>query len=109
MSMNMYQPPNQFQAGQMQPNQFQINQYQPNQFQQAHIMPEPPRVISTKDHLYLQDAMNWELTAMKKCFHFSRESTDPEIKAALDRTGQLHMNHYMRLLNHVNPANTTIR
>lgn len=109
MQMNMYQPPNQFQQSQFQQNQYQANQYQQNQFQQAQIMPQPPRVISTKDHLYLQDAMNWELTSMKKCFHFSREATDPEIKAALDRTGQLHMNHYLRLLNHVNPANTTNR
>jgi hypothetical protein len=102
--MNMYQPPNQFPQNQMQPNQYRFNQYQ-----QAQVMPEPPRMVSTKDHLYLQDAMNWELTSMKKCFHFSREATDPEVKAALDRAGQLHMNHYMRLLSHVNPANTTIR
>ncbi|MDD4238296.1 MAG: hypothetical protein PHT62_07050 [Desulfotomaculaceae bacterium] len=97
--MNMYQPS----------NQFQQSQFQQNQFQQAQIMPEPPRMISTKDSLYLQDAMSWELTSMKKCFHFSREAVDPEIKSALDRAGQLHMNHYQRLLNHVNPANTANR
>ena len=88
---------------------YQPTQFQQNQFQQAQIIPEPPRVISPKDHLYLQDAMSWELTAMKKCFHFSREAMDPEIKTALDRTGQLHMNHYLRLLNHVNPANIANR
>ena len=102
----------QFPENQMQQNQFQQNQHQSqipqNQFQQQ-IMPEPPRMISTKDHLYLQDAMSWELTAMKKCFHFSRETADPEIKAALERTAHLHMNHYQRLLNHVNPANTINR
>ncbi|WP_231702615.1 hypothetical protein [Desulfocucumis palustris] len=80
--------------------------YQPNQFmQQQPIMPAPPRVISTKDHLYLKDALSWELTSMKKCFHFAREAMDPEIQMALDRTGQMHMNHYLRLLNHVNPLN----
>ncbi|TEB15803.1 hypothetical protein Psfp_01888 [Pelotomaculum sp. FP] len=104
MQMNMYQPSNQFQQ-----SQFQQNQFQQNQFQQAQVMPEPPKVISTKDSLYLQDAMTWELTSMKKCFHFSREAVDPEIKAALDRVGQLHMHHYLRLLNHVNPANTANR
>jgi hypothetical protein len=119
VSMNSMYPQfqGQFQANQMQQNQMPQNQFQQNQYQsqipqnqlQQQIMPEPPRMISTKDHLYLQDAMTWELTAMKKCFHFSREATDPEIKAALDRTGQLHMNHYQRLLNHVNPANAINR
>ncbi len=85
----------------MQTNMF----FQAGQFQQMPVMPEPPRVISTKDHLYLKDAMSWELTAMKKCFHFAREAVDPEIKMALDSAGQMHMNHYMRLLGHVNPAN----
>lgn len=85
----------------------QQNQYQ---YQQQHqIMPEPPRVISTKDHLYLEDALSWELTAMKKCFHFAREATDPEIQTALDRTGHMHLNHYLRLLNHTNPANSVNR
>ncbi len=82
---------------------------QQNQFQQPQIMPEPPRVISTKDHLYLEDALSWELTSMKKCFHFAREASDPEIQMALDRTGHMHLNHYLRLLNHTNPANTANR
>lgn len=29
----------------------------------------PPSVISTKDHLYLNDMLNWNLLAMKKA-HF---------------------------------------
>lgn len=29
-------------------------------------MTAPPPVISTKDHLYLQDMLNWNLLAMKK-------------------------------------------
>lgn len=80
-----------------------------NLSQQLPVMPEPPRVISTKDHLYLKDALSWELTAMKKCFHFAREALDPEIQTALDRTGQMHLNHYLRLLNHVHPANAANR
>jgi len=84
--------------------------YQPNQFQQQQqVMPEPPRVISTKDHLYLKDALSWELTAMKKCFHFAREAMDPEIQMVLDRTGQMHLKHYLVILNHVNPANSANR
>ena len=36
-------------------------------------MTTPPPVISTKDHLYLQDMLNWNLLAMKKA-HFNRRS-----------------------------------
>lgn len=32
-------------------------------------IPVPPRVITTKDLLYLKDALSWELNAFKK-FHF---------------------------------------
>ncbi len=34
--------------------------------QQQQGMTTPPPVISTKDHLYLQDMLNWNLLAMKK-------------------------------------------
>lgn len=76
--------------------------------QMGQIMQEPPTVISTKDHLYVKDAMSWELTSMKRCFHFARESRDPEIQMALDRTGQMHLSHYLRLLNHLNNANMAV-
>ncbi|MBO8128119.1 MAG: hypothetical protein H0Z39_02825 [Peptococcaceae bacterium] len=67
-------------------------------------MPEPPTVLSTKDHLYLKDALSWELTVMKKCRHFGQEAADPEIKAAFDRLGAMHQQHYQLLLSHLNPT-----
>ena len=40
------------------------------------IMEQPPEYITTKDLAYLKDALSWELTAMKKCYHFSMESKE---------------------------------
>jgi len=76
------------------------------QQQSGQIMPEPPNFNSTKDHLYLQDALSWEMTAMKMIHHGARNCTDPEIRDYLDRAGQMHQMHYQILLSHLNPANT---
>lgn len=35
-------------------------------------MTTPPPVISTKDHLYLQDMLHWNLLAMKKAHFLGR-------------------------------------
>lgn len=78
----------------------QFFQQQPGQ-----IMPEPPNVISTKDHLYLKDALSWELTAMKMIHHGAENCKDPEIRDYLNRVGQMHQRHYQILLSHLNPAN----
>lgn len=78
----MQQPPRQGQvSGQSQP-----------------ILMEPPQVITSKDILYLKDALSWQLLAMKKCAHFAQESTDPEIKRLMDETGRMHQAHYQQLL-----------
>jgi|Deesub1362A_J573_1020465.scaffolds.fasta_scaffold00069_95 rubrerythrin len=82
--------------------QFQTPQ-QGGQQQTGFVMPEPPVMVSTKDHLYLKDAMSWELVAMKKYRHFANECADPELKAAFDRAGSMHQRHYLTLLNHVQP------
>jgi len=70
---------------------------------QGQIMPEPPMVLSTKDHLYLKDAMSWLLTAIKKCRHFAQECNDSDVKQVLDKTGRMHQMHYQMLLNHLQP------
>nr|WP_202617890.1 ferritin-like domain-containing protein [Bacillus dakarensis] len=70
-------------------------------------IPTPPRAITSKDILYLKDALSWELLAFKK-FHFlAQQSTDPEIKQALDKAGAMHQNHYQRLLTHLQVDNNT--
>ncbi|MBM4763274.1 ferritin-like domain-containing protein [Bacillus sp. B15-48] len=71
-------------------------------------MPNPPRAISSKDILYLKDALSWELNAFKK-FHFlAEQATDEEIKQALDNAGRMHQNHYEKLLTHLQVDNNTL-
>lgn len=64
-------------------------------------MKEPPKAITTKDLMYLKDAMSWELLAFKK-FHFYAEQVNNEqVKQALDEAGKMHQQHYERLLSHL--------
>lgn len=67
------------------------------------IMPQPPNIISTKDHLYMTDMLSWNLLAMKKAYHWAAECTDPEVKQAIQKSGEMHQRHYERLLNHLKP------
>lgn len=75
------------------------------QTQQQPTFAVPPKVITTKDYLYLKDGMSWLLDAMKKCSHFAGECTDPVIRQALDRAGQMHQRHYQMLLRHLQNNN----
>lgn len=54
--------------------------------------------ISAKDLQYLSDEMSWELIAFKKCHHFAGEVQDTQIKAAIDKLGAMHQQHYQALL-----------
>jgi hypothetical protein len=74
---------------------------------QQPVMMETPKVITTKDCLYLKDQLSWELIAMKKCHHTALECQDPEIAQAIDRAGQMHQRHYQLLLKHLQNNNTT--
>lgn len=76
------------------------------QGQEQPILPQPPRVITTKDHLYLKDQLSWELIAMKKCYHFARECSDSDLSQAIDQAGQMHQRHYELLLKHLQNNNT---
>ncbi len=69
---------------------------------QSNVMPQPPNIMSTKDHLYVTDMLSWNLVAMKKAYHFANECTDQEIKQALENAGQMHQRHYDKLLMHLN-------
>lgn len=68
-------------------------------------MMTPPEVITTKDLLYLKDAMSWTLLAMKKCAHFAQECTDLQVRQAIDQIGQLHQRQYNMLLRHLQTNN----
>jgi len=76
------------------------NQQQSTQPQQP-IMPQPPNVLTTKDHLYLTDMLSWNLVAMKKAYHFANECIDQEVKQAIEKAGQMHQRHYEKLLSHL--------
>lgn len=83
----------------------QQTQAQQGQQQQQPPMTQPPQVITTKDYQYLKDQLSWEILAMKKCRHFSQESTNSEIKQAIDKAGQMHQRHYQLLLKHLQNNN----
>ncbi len=70
-------------------------------------IPVPPRVITTKDLLYITDALSWELVAFKKFHFFASQATNPQIKQALDKTGKMHQQHYQKLLTHLQVDNNT--
>jgi hypothetical protein len=76
------------------------------QSQQAPLS-TPPRAITTKDLMYIKDALSWELLAFKKFHHMAGQATDPEIKQALDKAGMMHQSHYQRLLTHLQVDNNT--
>ncbi|USG66705.1 ferritin-like domain-containing protein [Brevibacillus ruminantium] len=69
-------------------------------------IPQPPRVITTKDCSYLKDALSWELLAFKKFHFYAQQVTDPEVKQALEKAGQMHQQHYQKLLAHLQVNNT---
>lgn len=75
-------------------------------FTQAPI-PEPPRVITTKDMSYLKDALSWELDAFKKLHAFAQMASDPEVKQCLDKAGRMHQQHYQKLLTHLQNDNAS--
>ncbi len=72
----------------------------------VNLMPTPPAVITDKDHMYLKDALSWELLAMKKCHHWAGMCQDQEIAGLMNRVGWMHQQHYLRLLAAVDPQKT---
>ncbi|WP_096436781.1 hypothetical protein [Alteribacter populi] len=74
-------------------------QYQTQQGQQ--VMPQPPNVVTSKDHLYITDMLSWNLLCMKKAHQFSQQCQDQQIKDALDQAGRMHYMHYQTLLTHL--------
>ncbi|WP_240689429.1 hypothetical protein [Ammoniphilus sp. YIM 78166] len=80
----------------------QTTMQQPQQQQQQNqpMFMTPPQVVTSKDLLYLKDAMSWLLDAFKKCSHFSSQVQDPQLRQEIDRIGQMHQRHYNMLLQH---------
>ncbi|GIN70917.1 hypothetical protein J14TS2_13920 [Bacillus sp. J14TS2] len=72
-----------------------------NQQNQQSIMPQPPHVITTKDFSYINDMLAWNLLAMKKAHHAASQCQDQKIKNKLEACGQMHQQHYMKILGHL--------
>ncbi|MCM3791173.1 ferritin-like domain-containing protein [Domibacillus indicus] len=68
-------------------------------------IPYPPRALSTKDVLYLKDALSWELLAFKKFHFFAQQVSNLEIKQALEKAGKMHQDHFQKLLPHLQVDN----
>jgi hypothetical protein len=82
-----------------------MQQQNMNTQNQQGIMQQPPNVITTKDILYLSDALSWNLLAMKKAHFYAQHCQDQELKTAFDKCGQMHQKHYERILSHLNGQN----
>ena len=76
------------------------------QGQTGQVMKEPPAVLTSKDLMYLKDAMSWELLAAKKCAHWASEAQIPAVKTELEQAGKMHQKHYDLLLSHVKTNGT---
>ncbi|KYD08853.1 hypothetical protein MXL46_06550 [Heyndrickxia sporothermodurans] len=77
-------------------------QQQPyNQQNQQVSMPQPPDILSTKDLSYIDDMLSWNLLAMKKAHFAAMHCQDASVKNALEKCGQMHQNHYNKILNHL--------
>ncbi len=81
---------------QMQTNQTQMTQG---------IMTQPPSIVTVKDQLYLSDMLSWNLLASKKAHFFAQQCMDPEIKGALESSGQMHQRHYQKIITHFQNQN----
>ncbi|HEX7064577.1 MAG TPA: hypothetical protein VF199_05865 [Bacillales bacterium] len=82
-------------------------QPQSNPQQQQNAMPQPPNVITTKDHSYLEDILHWNMGAIKKTNFFAGQCQDPDIQNALTQACQMHERHYDLILQHFQNANQT--
>ena len=81
-----------------------MQQQQSNQ--QQGMMQQPPQVLTTKDSLYLNDMLSWNLLAMKKAHFAAANCQDTELKAEIDKCGAMHQRHYEQILAHMNPNNS---
>lgn len=68
-------------------------------------MIQPPKIVSTKDLLYLKDILAWQLLVIKRFAHFSREVKMPALKQLLGQLIEMHKQHYQTLLSHLQTNN----
>jgi hypothetical protein len=69
---------------------------------QNQSMQQPPAMISTKDLSYINDMLSWNLDAFKKANFYAEQCQNQEVKTAVNQAGQMHQQHYQKLLQHLN-------
>ncbi|MBD7939417.1 MULTISPECIES: hypothetical protein [Cytobacillus] len=79
-----------------------MQQQNTNFSNQQGIMQQPPVMVSTKDALYFNDMLSWNLLAMKKAHFYAEHCQDPALKTAFEQCGQMHQRHYEQVLKHLN-------
>lgn len=52
-----------------------------------------PKIITTKDLLYLADMFNWNMEAFKQIHHFETEVENEEIKELMHALAEMHYQH----------------
>jgi hypothetical protein len=63
--------------------------------------PQPPGILSTKDFLYIEDMLSWNLEIIKKAHAYASMCQDQTVVQAMNRTCNLHIRHYQDILNHL--------
>ncbi len=66
------------------------------------VMPDPPPILSTKDLLYMEDMLSWNLNMVKKTHFFAGQCQDPLVKQTLTKTCKMHQDHYYKIVEHLN-------
>lgn len=67
-------------------------------------MPEPPKMISSKDAMYIKDMLSWNLLTCKKAHFLAQQCQDTEVKNEIEQCCHMHERHYQKLLGYLNPA-----
>lgn len=62
-------------------------------------MKQPPKMLTPKDCLYLEDLMNVTLTFSKKAKHYSSLAEKKQIQDMLQATERKFSTHYEKLLS----------
>lgn len=74
---------------------------QPQDGQTPMTFVQPPDILSTKDFLYIEDMLSWNLEMIKKANAYAALCQDRDVVQAMNRTCQLHIRHYQDILNHL--------
>ncbi len=62
-------------------------------------MKETPNIITSKDLLYIEDMLNWNLVMNKKIKEYLECVDSDEAKEILNSAKKMHKKHYKELLN----------